>query len=95
MSAEIRAKLLLVLDEHSRVKRAAYESDESLIAETGQPAAEILRQLEFLALEDLVDLSKPLDGKSFSVRIKPKGSLAAEQIRESAKRPPQRPMGFQ
>lgn len=95
MSDELRAQILFILDAYARTGSPYLKTDEELADLVGQSIDEIGRQLDILALDDLILLSKT--HTSQSAAIKPKGTLLVERLKKTSAPPrdvPPREMGF-
>ena len=93
MSDVLRARILVILDEHAHTGSAEFKSDKDIAAATGQPVNEIYRQLDILESEGLVWLAKAM-GPTYGARIEPKRMLLVEQLRDPGEASPSRPVGF-
>jgi predicted transcriptional regulator len=91
MSQELRSKILILLDEHSRTGSAQNFEDIRLSEVTGAEIQEVRRQMDVLESEGLIKSANSFGGHS--ARIAPRGVLAVEQLRATAK-PSGRGIGF-
>ncbi len=93
MSDILRTQILAILDEHSRTGSAEFKSDKDIAIATGHDVGEIQRQLDILESEGLVLLAKAM-GPTYGSRIKPKGMVVMERLRDAAQQPLSRRIGF-
>jgi DNA-binding transcriptional ArsR family regulator len=78
MAGELRARILIILDEHSRTGAPTYVADTELVEATGEPLQEIQRQLDILEAQGLIKPANVQQGRRS--RISPAGSLAVESL---------------
>jgi DNA-binding transcriptional ArsR family regulator len=74
----LRARLLLLLEKHSKSGSPNYVKDDELAAATTQPVEEIRRQLDILEELGLTTTANSRDGRR--ARISARGILKAEEL---------------
>lgn len=89
---QLRAQILVLLQEHSRSGSPYYVTDEELSAATGEPIRTIREQLDILEAQALTTTANSRDGRR--ARISPSGLLAAEELGSPSKEEKQRSIGF-
>jgi diguanylate cyclase (GGDEF)-like protein len=81
VAKELRAQILLALEQHSRAGAPSYVTDTELAEAMGAPVVEIRRQLDMLEEERLIKSANSHDGHS--ARISAAGSLKLETLTDS------------
>jgi DNA-binding transcriptional ArsR family regulator len=92
---ELRAAILLLLDERHRVDPSLTVDDTEIVEALGAPIDDVRRHLDILEEQGLTKEANTLGGHS--AYISPKGMAMAEELREDAEDevPSQRPpIGF-
>jgi hypothetical protein len=92
MSQELRTRILLLLEQHSRLGSQTYKDDTALAEATSQTVEEIRRQLDILEVQGLITSANAFGGHS--ARISPKGSFAVEGLMEEKSEGQKPPIGF-
>jgi len=92
MSQELRIKILLHLERHSRTGSPYFVGEAEIAKATGESALEIRRQLDILESQGLTTEANSQDGHE--ARISPAGTLAVESLLEVASQPERAAIGF-
>ena len=92
MSQEVRSRILVLLEQHSRSGSPTFVGDAELSAATGLPVEETRRQMDILESQELTRTANSHDGRR--ARISPSGILAVEGLIEAASQAEDRPIGF-
>lgn len=91
---QLRAAILLVLDEQHRLQPYRIVTDTEIAEQLGAPIEDIRRQLDILEAEGYTKSANSSDGHR--AWIAAKGMAVAEELREApeGKESPGRPIGF-
>jgi Fe2+ or Zn2+ uptake regulation protein len=90
---QLRAAILLLLDERHRADSSRTVEDTDMAQALNAPIEEIRRQLDILAEQGYTNEANTFGGHS--AYIAPKGMAMADELREAAAQgAPDRPIGF-